>query len=413
MKLTGTVWMVPDAVGPSRAMRRALRACCTLVLCTLVLCIGIGMAANATAGPREQAKRIHDRIAGVPPSGAVVDEMADLIGQGEEIDAAYRAMDNPAFFTAALKNFITPWTNQEQTVFDELNDYTATVIGIIRDDLPFTEVLSSDLVYVGAAGVVSAGYSHTNNDHYRQLEQQRVDLGDPGLLVGVPQSSLSASELMPSETAGVITTRAAARSFFSAGTNRRMWRYLAINYLCRDMEDLNDIARPADRIRQDVSRSPGGDSAIFHNTCAGCHSGMDPLAQAFAFFEYDSEEERLVHSRGVVQEKYLINANTFQGGFITEDNRWDNFWRAGRNSSLGWRAAESGGYGAKSLGIEVASSRAFSQCQVEKVFENICFRTPTSAEDRAEVERIADVFEAENYSMKRVFAETAVSCMGD
>jgi hypothetical protein len=29
------------------------------------------------------------------------------------------------------------------------------------------------------------------------------------------------------------------------------------------------------------------------------------------------------------------------------------------------------------------------------------------------VERIADVFEGQNYSMKRVFAETARFCMGD
>ena len=29
-----------------------------------------------------------------------------------------------------------------------------------------------------------------------------------------------------------------------------------------------------------------------------------------------------------------------------------------------------------------------------------------------ELQRIADVFEAQNYSMKRVFAETATYCMG-
>lgn len=379
----------------------------------LALAFCVALAAPSQAGPREQAKRLHDRIAGVPPSTQTTDTMAALISSGDAIGAAYLAMDHPAFYGTALKNFVTPWTNQEQTVFDELNDYTATVIGIVRDDLPFTEVLSADLVYVGAPGVVSAPYSHTSNEHYRELEARRVDLGDPDLFVGVPQSTLPGAVLLSSEAAGIITTRAGARSFFSAGTNRRMWRFLAINYLCRDMEGLNDITRPADRIRQDVSRSPGGDSAIFHHTCVGCHSGMDPMAQAFAFFDYDEEEGRMVYTRGSVQAKYLINANTFPGGFITEDNRWDNFWRAGPNSALGWRAAESGGYGAKSLGMEVAGSRAFSQCQVEKVFENVCFRPPGSPEDRAEIERIADTFEADNYSLKRVFAEAAVFCMGD
>ena len=42
-----------------------------------------------------------------------------------------------AFYTITLKNFATPWTNRDQTVFAPLNDYTATVIGMVRDDVPF------------------------------------------------------------------------------------------------------------------------------------------------------------------------------------------------------------------------------------------------------------------------------------
>ncbi len=35
----------------------------------------VACAAAAHAGPREQAKRMHDRIAGVPPSAAVLNQM--------------------------------------------------------------------------------------------------------------------------------------------------------------------------------------------------------------------------------------------------------------------------------------------------------------------------------------------------
>jgi hypothetical protein len=45
--------------------------------------------------------------------------------------------------------------------------------------------------------------------------------------------------------------------------------------------------------------------------------------------------------------------------------------------------------------------------------EHVCFRPPNSDEDVAAITRIADVFEAENHSMKRVLAEVAVHCMGD
>ena len=43
----------------------------------------------------------------------------------------------------------------------------------------------------------------------------------------------------------------------------------------------------------------------------------------------------------------------------------------------------------------------------------VCLRGVSSQEDRDEVERIADVFEAQNHSMKRVFAEVATYCMGE
>jgi hypothetical protein len=393
-------------------MARDIHSRRSLAPAALALLLAALLAAPAAAGPREQAKRMHDRLVGVPPEAGVLDAMAAEIAAGDPLAAAYRAMQNPLFYSSALKNFATPWTNVAQTVFAPLSDYTATVIGIVRDERPFTQVLVEDLVYVGAPGVVGPDYSHTDNAHYVDLERSRANLGDPAVLVARTQSGLPGAQIPASHTAGVLTTRAAGEAFFSAGTNRRMWRFTAINFLCRDMEELNDITRPSDRIRQDVTRSPGGDSRVFHNTCVGCHSGMDPLAGAFAYFEWDAAAGRVVFTNGSVQQKYLINAGTFPYGYVTVDDRWDNFWRAGPNSALVWRAAESGGFGPKGLGQEVASSRAFSVCQVDKAFERVCLRPAESPEDRAEVERIASVFEAQNYSMKRVFAETAVFCMG-
>jgi len=64
-------------------------------------------------------------------------------------------------------------------------------------------------------------------------------------------------------------------------------------------------------------------------------------------------------------------------------------------------------------GQELAASRAFSVCHVEKVFAHVCLRGPASQADRDEIERIADVFESANHSLRRVFAETSAYCMGD
>jgi len=113
--------------------------------------------AAAHADARSQAKRIHDRLAGVPPTEAVLTSMANDISAGRETEAAYTAMQHRAFYDVTLKNFAMPWTNRDQTVFTPLNDYVATVIGMVRDDVAFNSVLYDDILYVGRSGLPRAG----------------------------------------------------------------------------------------------------------------------------------------------------------------------------------------------------------------------------------------------------------------
>lgn len=381
---------------------------------------------TAVAGPREQAKRIHDRIAGVPPTAATLDAMAADITAGAPNTAAQRAINHPDFYRTTLKNWITPWTNFDGTIFDSLNDYSATVIGMIRDDHDFREILSADILYIGDPSLNLPAYSNTSNAHYEALENQAIDL--QANLVATTQSAVTG--LQAPATAGIMTTRAAAKGFFIDGTNRAMLRFTLMNHLCRDLEQVKDITRPPDRIRQDVTRSPGGDSRIFLNNCVGCHSGMDPLAQAFSYYEYQHEENDPEGLQGQlsynapgmldpttgtrVQQKYLINANNFQYGFATPDDAWENYWREGQNKLLGWDESLPGsGNGAKSLGQELAHSDAFAICQVEKVFKAMCLREPGNTADRNQVTSMVSSFRTAGYNIKQVFVESAVYCMGD
>jgi hypothetical protein len=169
-----------------------------------------------------------------------------------------------------------------------------------------------------------------------------------------------------------------------------------------------------------VSRSPGGDSRLFLNNCIGCHSGMDPFAQAFAYYDFDNGtvdapgSMRLVYSAAAPNSKYFNNNTNFAPGFITPDDAWENRWRKGQNSLLGWSTALPGkGNGAKSMGEELANSNAFAQCQVEKVFKTVCFRAPGNTADRNQVATMTANFKSGGYHLKQVFAETAVYCMGD
>lgn len=382
---------------------------------TLLLGLLMSMTSAAMAGDmeRRQAKRIHDRIAGVPPSNTVLNAMETAIVGNNALGAADMAMANSAFYNVTLKNFATPWTNRDQTVFAALNDYTATVIGMIRDDVPFNQLLSADIIYVGDSSLPIPGYSTTSNAHYEALEDDGYDL----MTDLVPDVQSTVTGLPANATAGVMTTRAAAEAFFVAGTNRAMFRFTLLNHLCNDLEQVKDTSRPADRIRQDISRSPGGDSRLYLNSCVGCHSGMDPMAQAFAYYNFDENSGSIEYTPGLVQPKYFINAETFKYGYVTPDDRWDNYWRNGQNSLLGWDTNNvnlpDNGSGAKELGIELANSRAFASCQVKKVFKTVCLREPGNAADRNMVDTITSNFIANNYSMKSVFAETAVYCKGN
>ena len=125
----------------------------------LVALLTVSLVAPAYAGSREQARRIHERLAGVPPSDAVLTQMQNAIDGNDATGAADIAMNNVSFYNVTLKNFAAPWTNRDRSVFVPLNDYIATVIGMIRDDIPFNLLLSDDRTYVGRPGVVPTGPS--------------------------------------------------------------------------------------------------------------------------------------------------------------------------------------------------------------------------------------------------------------
>jgi hypothetical protein len=341
------------------------------------------------------------------------------------MDATQAALNivtkDPAFYNNTIRNLAMPWTNRDQTVFAPLNDYVATVVGMVRDDVPFTTLLSADLVYIADASATSTyslpAYSAGNNDLYQQMDDNGVDL--KAHLVSSTQSAVTG--IPASATAGVLTTRAAGAAFFINGTNRAMFRFTMMNHLCSDLQTIMDTTRPPDRIRQDVTRSPGGDSGLFLNNCIGCHSGMDPMAQAFAYYNFNNTDPtttetvgQIVYTAGQVQPKYFINNTNFPQGYITPDDHWDNRWRAGVNSLMGWDPNKTGsGQGAKSLGQELAGSQAFAGCQVTRVFKYVCFRAPSNAADRTQVATMVASFKSSNYSLRQVFADAAVYCMGN
>src|SRR6187549_3257674 len=163
------------------------------------------VAIAASANDRDKAKRIYDRIAGVPPSEATLDTMAAMIAT-DPIGAANIATQAPSFYNVTLKNMAVPWTNRDQTVFAPLNDYVATFIGMVRDDVDFSTALSADLTYTVRS--VTPAASATSNAHYEAAENNAANLY--ALLEPTTQSSVLG--IPPAATAGFITSRAASEA---------------------------------------------------------------------------------------------------------------------------------------------------------------------------------------------------------
>ena len=88
-----------------------------------LLLLGMVMTCQVQAASIDQAKRMYDRIAGVPPVietdpvfEDVLSDMRDDIDNGDPLAAALRATNAPEFYSVTLKNFAAPWTNRDRSV---------------------------------------------------------------------------------------------------------------------------------------------------------------------------------------------------------------------------------------------------------------------------------------------------------
>lgn len=373
--------------------------------------LGFGMATVAFSGPREQANRLHQRLTGIAPTTATLDTMEALIKSGKAKEAAYEAMKNVEFLNRTVFDMFAATSNEDDNSRVGLSDYMATIIGAVRDDLAFDTVLYDDLIYLAPAG--SPAWSPRNNDMYEAIEGN-VDFAS-SLVKSTQSAVLPVAMNLPAtfnDFAGIFTTRGFAAAYYIDGTNRAALRYSAKAFLCKDIDKLMDTNISDIYVRQDVSRSPGGNSKVYKTECAGCHAGMDPLVSAFAYFNSTMDGNDILYSitPGKVQPKYFINSGNYPEGHRTVDNTWRNLWVEGSNKSLGWKGPTTG-KGVKSYGKLYAGTRAFSECMAKRTYAKTCL-TDWSIESGDHITELANNFEKNGYKLKDLFAEASVKCMG-
>lgn len=394
------------------------------------------MAVASDYSNRDLAVLIHNRIAAVPPSEETLNKMVKLLEKDEKQQAAALATDNPNFYNIKLLDLFTGWSNVAGNNRADLNDMTATLIGIVRDNQPFTEALTGDYLYVFTPKddpklpidkeinkkINKHPYAPANNNHYQELQQ--IDLQSN--LNKTMQTKLHQQKPFNNKAiAGVLSSRGFAEAYYSAGTNRRATAFVLKYFLCHDMESLHDTTDVNDsKVRKDIDRQPGGDPQLFRNRCIGCHAGLDALSGWNLYYDfrgalvYDKDKPLTCDStcRGdqpLTREMInKINFNDAMKGKVADvrDDSFTNYWTTGQNAALGW-GTETSGNGAQDWGGMIVASQAFATCMATHVYQHVCMVTPASLKEKNLRNTLAEKFRNDNFNMKNLFAMTAAGCL--
>jgi len=366
---------------------------------------------------KAQVAFVYKRLAGVPASSADIDTWgAGLVAAADKTVyltdvVAKAATDNDRFYAVTVLNFAQIEASEDRALADGtnvLNDLTATVIGMVRDEKDYRGILSEDVLYIPTG----ATYAPGTNAIYETL-YTNVKNGAPlgSALSATTQSGAGGTGL--TVQAGIFTLRGFGSTYYDAGTNRAPFRFTMMNYVCRDMEDLSDVSRADIYVRRDVDRAPGGDATKYRTECVGCHAGMDPLSNAFSYFNFvpaaQANQAAAITLATAPVAKTNQNNDVFPGGAVVSSDAWQNLWLEGTNSALGWDATKKSGNGVKSLGEMLASSKMFPECMAKRVYKTVCLKEGTSTADKAAISRLAGEF-SKTYNMKDLFKDAAVDC---
>lgn len=365
---------------------------------------------------RAQVTFVFKRLTGTPPLAADVNTWAAGLVAAADKQAylsdvvAKAASENDKFYAITVLDFAQLEANKENALNDDagtLNDLTATIVGLVRDEKDYRSILHDDVIYVPTGATYAAGSNAIYDTLYTSVKNGTAALG-----TSLSPALQSAVTGLPVQ-AGIFTLRGFGSKYYEAGTNRGPVRFSFMNYACRDMEDVSDVSRSDVFVRRDVDRAPGGDPTKYRTECVGCHAGMDPLSKAFAYYDFVPGANAAALAPITIGTAPVAKTNrnndVFPGGAVVSDDAWLNLWIDGTNGSLGWDAAKKSGNGAKSYGEMLAATKMFPECMAKRVYKTVCLKEGTTASDKASIAKLAADF-SKNFNMKELFKDTAVEC---
>ncbi|MGE3975557.1 MAG: hypothetical protein AB7F59_13610 [Bdellovibrionales bacterium] len=372
------------------------KGCVSAVQVLIIFCTLLILSTPAFAGPRETARKLFERLTGVPLmlNDPRLPQMEAMVQSGQLRAAAQIATNDDNFYNETVRYWAMPMSNKDGTAFAPLNDFVSMFIGITRDQTDARELLTKDFTYVvkGLPAPVPE-----NNTHYLTADQRQMNLRQNLERVdGVSQGKR--------EYAGVLTSRAWAEAHMIMGTNRRALQYSLQVFLCRPIESYMNFELPDNWVRRDVDRRPGGVYKTYQTRCVGCHAGMDALGGAYAHFDF-AGNRMLYLQPPFVANKMNQNNRTYPPGNVVLDNSWENLWV---NSPI------KAGRGLQEFGQMLTQAEEFSTCMARTAYANVCRKNATDVDPKV-AETIAMAFVNNGYKIKTLFEEAAIrtECLGE
>lgn len=386
-----------------------------------------------------RAQEIFNRLTGakIPVTDTRIIAMEREILNGNAANAAAIATDDARFLNVTVRDFAAKMSNRDQTVNTPLNDFIATVIGVVRDNVNAKDLLTKDITYVGDPAQAPIPTSVADdilrsNNHYQALENGRYDLGKV-LKVDTQKVFDGKKAVANPSPAGLLTSRQWLAEHAIAGTNRRLIEYTFKEFLCTPLENVADSAGPDNVVGPDIDRFPGGSHTKFTTTCRACHTILDGFRPAFARWTFgngfakhafvvqgiaaDGDENtgfgmQINASYPGVSAKLNRNSNVFPDGRRTVDENWVN--NAVYNANISqFKFNIMSGKGVADFGQTIANSPKFPRCMAERVFRQVCKRDYNTA-DAAFLDQVAADFSKQSYSLKYLFQKVVTSdnCLG-
>ncbi|MGZ6398779.1 MAG: hypothetical protein ACXWRZ_13565 [Bdellovibrio sp.] len=385
-----------------------------------------------------KAQEIYQRITSnkTPITNPILKDMEKLLLAGDPVGAAALATEETGFYNTTVKDFAAKMSNRDETINVPLNDFSATLIGVVRDNLDARKLLYENLVYVAdptKAAVPSDWVDDIlkSNNHYEALGNGRFDLSK--VLVPTTQKLFDGTTAVENPTpAGLLTSRQWLASHAIAGTNRRLVEYSLREFLCTPIDKAADSSGPEDVIARDIDRYPGGLNSKFTTTCRACHTIMDGFRPAFANFTFSNnfvkhayvvpsldmsaDEDKSIGMKQnprYVAAKLNQNETVFPEGRVTTDDSWVNNANRGINATnFGW--TRDSGKGIAEFGKMISESKAFPRCMAQRVFRSVCKREVASSEQTM-IDQVAAEFSSQrNYNLKFLFQKivSTPECLG-